>query len=126
MTVVEAGIASPVVDMLRAMGWTDVSGVFVGGCVNRGVGSSFRAMAHTHTKRDELTFRWICVRSGRRVLTEAGKPSRLLLHEVAHVIAPQAKHHGDKAFIAALAAVGIKADKYSRAGRRRVAEGRLR
>jgi hypothetical protein len=93
-----------------------VRGVFVGGCVSRGVGSSFRAAAHTAPDDDHPG--WICVRSPKRVLTPAGRPSRLLLHEAAHVLAPRAGH-GTKAFIAALAAVGIRTDSYSRAGRTR-------
>lgn len=114
----ELGIRSDVVDVLRAAGWTSVAGVFAGGCIERGVGSSFRAMAHTHRPDDGLVAGWICVRSPRRLLTPAGRPSRLLRHEVAHVLAG-AGGHGTMAFIRALAAVGLQTDEYSRAGRRR-------
>lgn len=61
---------------LRARGWP-VAGVYVGGCVARGTGSSFRAIAHTHTRRGDPFAGWICIRSSRRVLTAAGEPSRL-------------------------------------------------
>ncbi len=113
---VEYGEATEVADMLRAKGWP-VAGVFIGGCERRGVGSSFRAAAHTHTRTAPVG--WICVRSPKRVLTPSGEPSRLLLHEVAHVLAPKARH-GSRTFIAALASVGIQTDSYSAAGRLRV------
>lgn len=95
-----------------------VAGVYVGGCVQRGPGSSFRAMAHTHTKANDAYRGWICVRSAKRVLTASGRPTRLLLHEAAHVLAPYASHGSDR-FIWALMRVGIRTDNYSRAGRSR-------
>lgn len=104
-------------DALRALG-VPVVGVYVGGCVARGEGSSFRAMAHTHTHPTDSWQGWICIRSARRVLTASGKPTRILLHEAAHVLAPKAAH-GSVAFVKALAAVGIRTDTYSRAGRAR-------
>lgn len=102
-------------ETLRAMG-VPVVGVFVGGCVDRGDGSSFRALAHTHTQTAPLG--WICVRSERRLFTPAGAPSRLLRHEAAHVLEPGAGH-GSQRFERALRAVGIRTDSYSRAGRNR-------
>jgi hypothetical protein len=108
---------SEITKRLQDAGWP-VAGVFVGGCMGRGGGSSFRAAAHTHTKTEPLN--WICIRSAKRVLTPSGQPSRLLLHEVAHVLAGPASH-GSNRFITALAEVGIRTDSYSRAGRRRAA-----
>ena len=119
MAEVARGPQSDVTAMLRANGWP-VLGVYVGGCVSRGVGSSFRALAHTHTRDGDPYLRWICVRSAKRVLTDSGKPTRILLHEVAHVIAPKSQH-GNAAFVKALSAVGIHTDSYSRAGRSRAA-----
>lgn len=117
------GMRSDIVDLLRANDWP-VPGVFVGGCVSRGIGSSFHAMAHTHTSdENDLFYQWICVRSPKRLLTPAGQPTRLLRHEVAHVIAPKAGH-GSRAFIAALGKVGIQTDSYSAAGRRRAKGGK--
>lgn len=67
--------------------------VFVGGCVERGEGSSFRAMAHAHNdSRHDENFGWICVRSTYRVLTDSGKPTTLMLHEIAHVLTPNEGH----------------------------------
>jgi hypothetical protein len=100
-----------------------VAGVFVGGCVSRGDGSSFRALAHTHLNEAvDPYYLWICVRSEKRLLTASGEPTRILRHEAAHAIAPKASH-GSKSFIAALVVVGIRTDSYSAAGRKRAKAG---
>lgn len=70
----------------------EVKGVFVGGCVERGVGSSFRRQAHAHNSHKSEWFGWICVRSGKRVLTATGKPTTLMLHEYAHILVPNQGH----------------------------------
>ncbi len=76
--------------------WPEVKGIFVGGCVERGIGSSFRAKAHAHNKKTEKHFGWICVRSLKRVGEIEGKritkPSRLLWHERAHILTPDHWH----------------------------------
>lgn len=57
-----------------------LEGVFVGGCISRGVGSRFRAKAHAHI--DGKHKGWICFRSAKWLhLPE------LWLHEIAHIIA---------------------------------------
>lgn len=57
----------------------EVKGIFTGGCVERGEGSSFRAKAHGHLWGEYAG--WICVRAARRL-----NDRMLMLHEAAHVI----------------------------------------
>jgi len=71
--------------------YPEFRGLFVGGCVERGDGSSFRAKAHAHT---EGTFKgWICVRSIKRIKMGDGRPSMLMLHELAHITLPNPEKH---------------------------------
>ena len=83
-------------------GWPAIP-VFIGGCVERGEGSSFRAKAHAHNlKQSTDSFAgWICVRSTKRlgvyVMNDNGsatitKPSRLIMHELAHILTPEHWH----------------------------------
>lgn len=72
----------------------EVKGVFVGGCVERGDGSSFRAIAHAHTSKRDEQHGWICVRSPKRLYTANGTPSQTMLHELAHIVTGQG--HTDK------------------------------
>ena len=82
---------------LRWPVYQEVVGVFVGGCVDRGEGSSFRAKAHAHTGSNGRNYHWICVRSIKRVGDyvlnasegwdgDVTKPSRLMMHELAHIL----------------------------------------
>lgn len=70
----------------------EIEGLFIGGCVQRGVGSSFRRQAHAHNHPDDETYGWVCVRSPKRVLTPSGKPSALMYHEYAHILTPKQGH----------------------------------
>lgn len=83
--------------------WPELAGIFVGGCVERGEGSSFRKAAHAHNHRRDPFFGWVCVRSWRRIGTfvalehaewdaEVTKPSRLLWHEYVHILCPNHSH----------------------------------
>ena len=71
-------------------------GVFIGGCVERGVGSSFRAKAHAHNRKKDPYFGWICLRSIKRAgevkRNLITKPSQLLYHEYAHILTPDHYH----------------------------------
>jgi len=72
------------------------AGTFVGGCIDRGDGSSFRAKAHAHCCPDdplEQNQGWICVRSVKRLRMATGRPSMLMLHELAHILAREAWHN---------------------------------
>lgn len=60
-------------------GHPKLKGVFVGGCVKRGVGSSFHAKAHAHTSGSAQG--WICVRKAERL-----HDRMLMLHELAHIL----------------------------------------
>jgi hypothetical protein len=79
----------PEFEQFKAQGY---KGVFVGGCIRRGDGSSFRAKAHAHCyKRDKL-FGWICIRSAKRLYTRPGQPSNLMWHELCHILTPNHSH----------------------------------
>ena len=67
-------------------------GTFVGGCVERGDGSSFRRRAHAHCFDSDPLKGWICVRSPKRLRMANGKPSMLMLHEMAHILTPNHWH----------------------------------
>ncbi len=66
----------------------ELKGIFVGGCIERGDGSSFRAKAHAHTAEGQHRG-WICIRSEKRL-----KQKSLLIHELAHIITGDG--HSDK------------------------------
>lgn len=73
-------------------------GIFIGGCIERKEGSSFRARAHAHCykKFGDVYFGYICVRSAKRLYTPSGQVSRLLWHEMAHIVTQST--HGNKKF----------------------------
>jgi hypothetical protein len=76
----------PVIDYQPFKNHPELKGVFVGGCVERGDGSSFRAMAHAHYVNGKASDNWICVRSPKRLYNATGGASELMKHELAHIL----------------------------------------
>jgi len=70
----------------------ELRGVFVGGCVQRGVGSKFHAKAHAHTHHEYRG--WICFRS-----TSWLNVRQIWLHELAHVITREGHTDRWRAFL---------------------------
>ena len=79
--------------------------VFVGGCVERGDGSSFRRKAHAHCNKTDPHKGTICVRSAKRLYTPSGKPSYLMYHELAHILTG---HGHDIVFIRKMLEFGFR------------------
>ena len=74
-----------------------VAGISVGGCAEA-IGTprrgAFRRRAHAHNYPRDPLFGWICILSTRsgRIVTPTGRPSALLAHEYAHLLAPNSGH----------------------------------
>ena len=65
-------------------------GVSVGYCISDG--RKFRRMAHAHNRKNDKYFGWICILSSKRLRMNNGKPSMLMLHELAHILTPNHWH----------------------------------
>lgn len=74
--------------------YPQLKGIFIGGCIERGEGSSFRAKAHAHTQENDPYKGWICIRSLKRVyIKDTKRPSMLILHELAHLLVKPYYYH---------------------------------
>ena len=93
-----------------------VVGISVGGCAEA-IGTprrgAFRRRAHAHNHPRDPRFGWICILSARarRVVTPT-RPSALLAHEYAHLLAPNSGH-GER-WRAAVTALGHPAEAKAR------------
>ena len=69
-------------------------GVMVGSCIDERVawGIWVDAGAHAHNEKGSDWEGWICVMRPEDVLTPTGKPSKMLLHEYAHLLVPNEGH----------------------------------
>ena len=93
----------PEFEQYKAEGY---KGTFVGGCIERGEGSSFRRKAHAHCFKKKGVYKasymvdafgWICVRSPKRLYNGAGGASLLMWHEMAHIVTHDG--HGRKFYM---------------------------
>ena len=103
----------------------ELRGVFVGGCVERGKGSRFRAKAHAHTSGPHRG--WICFRN---VVALADRATRL--HELAHVVTREGHTRRWREFLLQIGGTldpvpGISRDYHARArAGRRIVETAVR
>lgn len=69
--------------------------VHFGSCI--ATGRRFRRQAHAHTEPRSSHRGWICILSAKpeRAVSASGRPTRLLIHEVAHMFAPS-DWHGER------------------------------
>ncbi len=97
-----------------------VAGISLGGCAEA-IGTArrgaFRRRAHAHNHLRDPRFGWICILSTKagRLITPTGRPSALLAHEYAHLLAPNSGH-GER-WRAAVTALGHPAEVRARRGR---------
>ncbi len=69
-------------------------GIFVGSCVDERLSQSIweNARSHAHNYTKDPWFGWICVVSPKDALTKSGKPTDILIHEIAHLMCPNQFH----------------------------------
>jgi hypothetical protein len=65
----------------------EVRGIFIGGCVARGIGFWIGAKAHAHNRLWDRNYGWICFMSAKRLTSV-----ELCQHELAHLIAGEGSH----------------------------------
>ena len=85
-------------EFLERAGYEDCAdaiwGVYVGGCV--GGDSAWRLFheIHGHAHNDEVDewFGWVCILEPKHVLTPTQRLTGTLIHEIAHILAPNEGH----------------------------------
>ena len=70
-------------------------GVHVGGCVagrRWPRAADWDVEAHAHNGDHDPWSGWICVASERSLFTRSRRPTRVMVHEYAHLLAPNSRH----------------------------------
>jgi len=77
--------------------YPEVWGIYVGmGCVSAESPLEWRGIwAHAHNDVEDEWYGWLCFDKPSRVLTKTGRPTQVLLHEIAHLRVP-GQHHTKK------------------------------
>ena len=88
--------------------------IFIGGCIERGEGSSIRRSGHAHNDNRDPNFGAICIKGKTHHLLRLhnGEPTNLLKHEYAHILCNNQGH--TLKFFLCLYAIGgyIERDAY--------------
>lgn len=77
--------------------YPQVWGIYVGmGCVSAESPLEWRGIwAHAHNDPEDEWYGWLCFDKPSRVFTKSGRPTQVLLHEIAHLRCP-GQHHTKK------------------------------
>ncbi len=71
-----------------------IRGIYIGGCVETlNTEITFeKDWAHAHNQDSDVWHGWVCVYRPEDVFTPSGKMSRILAHEIAHLLCPNDGH----------------------------------
>jgi len=96
--------------------YPEVWGIYVGmGCVSAESPLEWRGiLAHAHNDPEDEWYGWLCFDKPGRVLTKTGRPTQVLLHEIAHLRCPGEHHTKRWRQTLTLMGGGREAGKYER------------